>query len=79
MRDDEPFEAFVLLAEPQLRHAFIGARGLDGATEATAEALAYMAAIEWARMMSSCRRSILSDLRTYVRNAVQPGPRGRSG
>ncbi len=41
MRDDEPFEAFVLSAEPQLRHAFIGARGLDGATEATAEALAY--------------------------------------
>jgi DNA-directed RNA polymerase specialized sigma24 family protein len=41
VRDDEPFEAFVRSAEPQLRHAFVGSRGVDGATEATAEALAY--------------------------------------
>ncbi len=35
------FEAFVREVEPRLRRAFIGSRGTDGATEATAEALAY--------------------------------------
>ncbi len=35
------FEAFVRDVEPRLRRAFVGCRGVDGATEATAEALAY--------------------------------------
>ena len=35
------FEAFVREVEPRLRRAFVGCRGTDGATEATAEALAY--------------------------------------
>jgi RNA polymerase sigma-70 factor (ECF subfamily) len=39
--DADGFEAFVASAEPRLRHAFVGARGIDGAAEATAEALAW--------------------------------------
>lgn len=38
--DAEAFEAFALKAEPRLRRAFIGERGIDGAGDATAEALA---------------------------------------
>lgn len=37
----DTFEAFVRDAEPRLRRALIGARGVDGAREATAEALAF--------------------------------------
>jgi RNA polymerase sigma factor (sigma-70 family) len=35
------FEAFVRAVEPRLRRALIGCRGIDGAQEAVAEALAY--------------------------------------
>jgi RNA polymerase sigma-70 factor (ECF subfamily) len=35
------FEAFVVAVEPRLRRALIGCRGVDGASEAVAEALAY--------------------------------------
>jgi DNA-directed RNA polymerase specialized sigma24 family protein len=35
------FEAFVRRLEPRLRRAFVGCRGVEGAREATAEALAY--------------------------------------
>jgi RNA polymerase sigma-70 factor (ECF subfamily) len=41
LTDEDGFEAFVALAEPRLRHAFVGARGIDGAADATAEALAW--------------------------------------
>jgi RNA polymerase sigma-70 factor (ECF subfamily) len=35
------FDDFVREVEPRLRRAFVGCRGVDGAREATAEALAY--------------------------------------
>jgi RNA polymerase sigma-70 factor (ECF subfamily) len=35
------FDEFVREVEPRLRRAFVGCRGVDGAHEATAEALAY--------------------------------------
>ena len=35
------FDDFVREVEPRLRRAFVGCRGVDGAHEATAEALAY--------------------------------------
>ena len=35
------FDDFVRETEPRLRRAFVGCRGVDGAHEATAEALAY--------------------------------------
>ena len=35
------FDDFVRATEPRLRRAFVGCRGVDGAHEATAEALAY--------------------------------------
>lgn len=35
------FEEFVRLAEPKLRRAFVACCGIDGAPDATAEALAY--------------------------------------
>lgn len=35
------FDDFVAEVEPRLRRAFIGCRGVEGAQEATAEALAY--------------------------------------
>jgi DNA-directed RNA polymerase specialized sigma24 family protein len=43
------FEIFVREAEPRLRRAFVATRGLDGAADATAEALAY-AWEHWARV-----------------------------
>jgi RNA polymerase sigma-70 factor (ECF subfamily) len=39
--DRGDFEAFVGAVEPRLRRALIGSRGVDGAQEAVAEALAY--------------------------------------
>jgi RNA polymerase sigma-70 factor (ECF subfamily) len=39
--DRDDFEAFVAAVEPRLRRALIGCRGVDGAAEAVAEALAY--------------------------------------
>jgi DNA-directed RNA polymerase specialized sigma24 family protein len=39
--DRGDFEAFVRAVEPRLRRALIGCRGVDGAQEAVAEALAY--------------------------------------
>jgi RNA polymerase sigma-70 factor (ECF subfamily) len=39
--DGSDFEAFVVAIEPRLRRALIGCRGVDGAQEAVAEALAY--------------------------------------
>jgi RNA polymerase sigma-70 factor (ECF subfamily) len=39
--DRGDFEAFVVAVEPRLRRALIGCRGVDGAQEAVAEALAY--------------------------------------
>jgi len=38
---DDGFEVFVAAAEPRLRRAFVGARGIDEAADATAEALAW--------------------------------------
>ena len=39
--NDTEFDEFVRAVEPRLRRAFIGCRGVDGAPEAVAEALAY--------------------------------------
>jgi RNA polymerase sigma-70 factor (ECF subfamily) len=39
--DGDGFEAFFRHAEPRLRRAFIGTHGVDRATDATAEALAW--------------------------------------
>lgn len=41
MTDTTAFETFVMAMEPRLRRAFVGLRGLDGAADATAEALAW--------------------------------------
>lgn len=41
MLDNGDFEAFVADAGPRLRRAFVGGLGIDGAAEATAEALAW--------------------------------------
>lgn len=41
MAEVDEFEAFVVDAQPRLRRAFVGALGIDGAAEATAEALAW--------------------------------------
>lgn len=41
MTSRREFEAFVTDARPRLHRAFIGARGIDGAADATAEALAW--------------------------------------
>lgn len=40
-RGDDGFEAFVRDASPRLRRAFVPARGVEGAADAAAEALAY--------------------------------------
>jgi DNA-directed RNA polymerase specialized sigma24 family protein len=37
----DDFDAFVRTAEPQLRRAFVASRGVDGAGDAAAEALAW--------------------------------------
>ena len=47
--NDTEFDEFVRAVEPRLRRAFIGCRGVDGAPEAVAEALAY-AWEHWARV-----------------------------
>ena len=39
--DHESFEGFVVTMEPRLIRAFVGSRGLTGAADAAAEALAY--------------------------------------
>jgi RNA polymerase sigma-70 factor (ECF subfamily) len=39
--DEESFASFVAEATPRLRRAFVGCRGIGGAADATAEALAY--------------------------------------
>jgi DNA-directed RNA polymerase specialized sigma24 family protein len=39
--DEDDFAAFVAAATPRLRRAFVGCRGITGAGDATAEALAY--------------------------------------
>jgi DNA-directed RNA polymerase specialized sigma24 family protein len=39
--DEVGFEMFVVAIEPRLRRAFVGLRGVDGAGDATAEALAW--------------------------------------
>ena len=41
MTDEWDFEAFLAEAQPRLRRAFVAARGVDGAADATAEALAW--------------------------------------
>lgn len=38
---DDEFDEFVAAVRPRLRRAFVGCRGLDGADDATAEALAW--------------------------------------
>ena len=51
---EEDFEVFVRDAEPRLRRALIGARGIDATADAVAEALAYAFA-NWSevRMMDN--------------------------
>lgn len=39
--DDEEFEAFVVMAEPRLRRAYLGTVGVDRMPDAVAEALGY--------------------------------------
>lgn len=41
MDQDEDFERFFGDVEPRLRRAFVGSHGIDGAADATAEALAW--------------------------------------
>ncbi len=41
MRDPEDFEEFLAVAQPRLRRGFIAARGIDGAADAVAEAMAW--------------------------------------
>ncbi len=41
MRRADDFEAFLASARQQLRRAFVASRGIDGAADATAEALAW--------------------------------------
>ncbi len=49
--ESDAFDRFVRSVEPRLRRAFIGCRGVDGAPEAVAEALAY-AWEHWTRVRS---------------------------